>query len=298
MMKRIRPLIFGEVLFDHFPDGKAVLGGAPFNVAWHLQAFGLSPLMVSRIGNDELGKSVRESMEKWGMDTTGLQTDTLHPTGTVRVSIEDGEPAYEIVGPVAYDFIDSSSLPELDGTWLIYHGTLALRHENSRSALAFLKEKVSQYSFIDVNLRFPWFDRNKTVGMIRGADCVKLSEEELAILFPDGAGLEERLGSLLQLIRDRIVLTMGKRGATVVSAKDGSRESVVPAGKEAVVDTVGAGDAFASVIIAGRLLGWPLRTTLTRAQEFAGAIVGIRGATTSDRGFYADFINAWDPEQS
>ena len=35
--------VFGEVLFDVFPDGKQVLGGAPFNVAWHLQAFGIAP---------------------------------------------------------------------------------------------------------------------------------------------------------------------------------------------------------------------------------------------------------------
>ena len=38
-----QPLIFGEVLFDQFEDGSSVLGGAPFNVAWHLQAFGMQP---------------------------------------------------------------------------------------------------------------------------------------------------------------------------------------------------------------------------------------------------------------
>ena len=44
------PLIFGEVLFDVYPDGTEILGGAPFNVAWHLQGFGVSPLMISRVG--------------------------------------------------------------------------------------------------------------------------------------------------------------------------------------------------------------------------------------------------------
>ena len=37
-----RPVVFGEVLFDCFPDGSRVLGGAPFNVAWHCQAFWLA----------------------------------------------------------------------------------------------------------------------------------------------------------------------------------------------------------------------------------------------------------------
>ena len=48
-----QPLVFGEVLWDCFPDGQQVLGGAPFNVAWHLHAFGISPLFVSRVGQDE-----------------------------------------------------------------------------------------------------------------------------------------------------------------------------------------------------------------------------------------------------
>ena len=51
-----RPLIFGEVLFDRFPDGSIVLGGAPFNIAWHLQAFKQSPLFISRVGDDPLGQ--------------------------------------------------------------------------------------------------------------------------------------------------------------------------------------------------------------------------------------------------
>ena len=51
-----RPLIIGEVLFDVMPDGTRVLGGAPFNVAWHLEAFGLRPLMITRVGADDIGR--------------------------------------------------------------------------------------------------------------------------------------------------------------------------------------------------------------------------------------------------
>ena len=69
-----RACIFGEVLFDHFPDGRRVLGGAPFNVAWHLQAFGEAPFLVSRVGDDEEGDEVRSAMRAWGMDPAGLQT--------------------------------------------------------------------------------------------------------------------------------------------------------------------------------------------------------------------------------
>jgi len=84
-------VIFGEVLFDCFPDGNSVLGGAPFNVAWHLQAFGMSPMMISSVGDDELGNKVKSAMQDWSMRTTGLQLDPVHPTGSVDIEFVDGE---------------------------------------------------------------------------------------------------------------------------------------------------------------------------------------------------------------
>ena len=54
--------LFGEVLMDQFPDGQCVLGGAPFNVAWHLQAFGLAPQFISRVGKDAPGETIRQAM--------------------------------------------------------------------------------------------------------------------------------------------------------------------------------------------------------------------------------------------
>jgi fructokinase len=97
--------IFGEVLFDHFPDGHEILGGAPFNVAWHLKAFGQNPQSISRVGNDAEGDLVRSNMQNWGMATDFLQTDPSHPTGQVQISIENGDPTCRIVEDQAYDHI-------------------------------------------------------------------------------------------------------------------------------------------------------------------------------------------------
>ena len=94
------PVIFGEVLYDRFPDGSVVLGGAPFNVAWHLQAFGVAPLFVSRVGDDALGRSVRNTMIAWEMDTSGLQLDPVHPTGSV-IARPDGRYAINPTGSPA-----------------------------------------------------------------------------------------------------------------------------------------------------------------------------------------------------
>ena len=104
-----RLCIFGEVLFDHFPNGKRVLGGAPFNVAWHLQAFGQTPCFISRIGDDPEGQAVFAAMRDWGMDTDGVQIDPTKATGRVSVRFDGGEPVYEIVEHCAYDAIQSEA---------------------------------------------------------------------------------------------------------------------------------------------------------------------------------------------
>jgi len=284
-----RPCIFGEVLFDHFPDGRRVLGGAPFNVAWHLQAFGEAPFLVSRVGADEDGDRVRTAMRAWGMDPAGLQSDPELPTGRVRVRIDAGEPSYDIVHPAAWDAIDDSDCP-IGGCALLYHGSLALRDATSRSACDALRARRPAIVFIDVNLRPPWYHAERLRRGLDGAHWVKLNRDELDELAPGAGDLEDRARGLLDRCRlQGLLLTDGSRGATILTA-DGVRLQTRPANRVEVVDTVGAGDALAAVMILGLLRNWPLQDALDRAQRFASAIVGQRGATVRDPAFYAPFI--------
>lgn len=288
------PIVYGEALFDCFADGKAVLGGAPFNVAWNLQAFRLHPLFISRIGNDSLGQQIRAAMQDWGMDLSGLQTDPDHPTGTVQIRIENGEPSFNILPEQAYDYIDSRLLPSLRGASLLYHGSLILRSPLSAQTLQTLRADSGLPVFLDVNLRSPWWDFKTVHTTMCGVRWIKLNEFELQTLVPGDRPLHQRARELQAKTRAAWVLvTRGERGALVYSA-DGRMEEITPAGKVEVVDTVGAGDAFASVMITGLLRDWPLALSLARAQAFASAIVGLRGATTRDPDFYRPFIEDWD----
>jgi fructokinase len=286
-----RPCIFGEVLFDQFPGGRRVLGGAPFNVAWHLQAFGQQPYFVSRVGDDADGASIRAAMQGWGMDTGGLQTDAQLPTGRVQVSIEEGEPAYEIVHPAAWDAIGRpASLPDLA---LLYHGSLALRDPASREALAAVREQAPPLVFVDVNLRSPWWSRQRVLEDLRGADWVKLNRHELEQLWPGDGAFRGRAQALMrELGAQGLIVTDGERGAALLTA-GGEHLATRPARTMVVVDTVGAGDALASVMVLGLLRQWPLDVSLERAQYFASAIVGRRGATVNDPEFYARCIEHW-----
>lgn len=294
VVKTGQPVVFGEVLFDSFADGASVLGGAPFNVAWHLQAFGCAPLFISRIGDDALGEQVRTAMQDWGMQTTGLQSDPVRPTGQVRVHIENGEPAYDIVTDQAYDAIDSANLPDPGPLSLVYHGSLALRNHTSADALNTLLDHHRPPVFLDINLRPPWWNRADAERMLSRADWLKLNEHELVELLQADMDSQAGAARLFQQYNiSLIIITQGEKGAYVCS-RSGETFSVAPEGVSEVVDTVGAGDAFTSVCVLGLLQGWDMRKTLPRAQCFASAVVGVRGATVADRNFYAAFISDWN----
>ena len=285
--------VFGEALFDHFPDGSRVLGGAPFNVAWHLQAFGLSPRFISRIGDDPPGHEITVLMDAWGMSRRTLQTDCERPTGSVRVLIHDGEPIYEIVADCAYDFIDGKLLDEKSTEGILYHGSLAVRNPVARSALQATKALHQGKIFIDVNLRPPWWERETLLPMLHDADWVKLNEAELAELCPGYADLETAMQSFCaQFDLETLVVTRGEKGS-VACDKRQHFVAIKPPASNAVIDTVGAGDAFAALLLVGLSTQWPLEATLERAQAFACALVGRRGATVADREFYRAFSEQW-----
>ena len=290
--------VFGEVLFDCFPDGTEVLGCAPFNVAWHLRGFGLSPFFISRVGTDGRGEEIRSAMASWGLATTFLQTDPSHPTGQVRVSIEEGEPHYEIVPDSAYDVIQSPEGLPLPTTGLLYHGTLALRHPASAAALAALKVRHRGKIVLDVNLRSPWWSPDMVLPLVQEADHVKLNAAELALLTmapasqTDGASLEaamHRFAERHQL--QTLILTRGALGALCWS--DGEIISVGAATPTHVVDTVGAGDGFAAVVLLGLSQQWPLLKCLDHARDFAAELVSRRVATIDDAAVYQSFLTAW-----
>lgn len=291
MSERRPPVLFGEVLFDCFEDGSRVLGGAPFNVAWHLQAFGAEPLLVSRVGDDPPGRQVSEAMQQWGMSTAGLQLDPVHATGEVAVTLQQGQPRFEIVANRAWDHIDAAALPKVTPA-LIYHGSLALREATSARALRQLLVHRSPI-FVDVNLRDPWWTPQLIAERLAQADWVKLNDIELQLL----VGSAEDLLTLARALQKHhsiatLIVTRGSEGAFALDPH-GNVVDAGPVPETTVVDTVGAGDGFAAICLLGLLYDWPLALTLARAQQFAAHLVAQRGATSDDPSLYQMLRSAW-----
>ena len=296
------PLIFGEVLFDHFPDGSRVLGGAPFNVAWHLQGFGLGPFFVSAVGEDDTGREVLDRMGQWGMATDGVQIDRSHPTGRVTAHLVDGEPLFEIGSEQAYDYVRGDLAVEGLGSGevtLIYHGTLALREPASREAVTELRRATRAPTFVDLNLREPWWTREILDACLDGASWLKLNRDELSTVV--NAPVEtpeacEEAGLALAEKRDldTLIVTLGKGGSMLFRGGSTWSEEAVALELDEIVDTVGAGDAFSAVACMGMTRGWEPGDILRRGNAFAAEVCRIRGATTADRSLYRHQAEAWE----
>jgi fructokinase len=300
--------VYGEALVDDYTT-EQIVGGAPFNVARHLAAFMAPQLMITRIGSDKLGAVVRAEFERFAMSERGLQVDKMEETGRVVVERAGAGHRFVILPGQAYDFISAeaalAALAEVSPT-AFYFGTLAQRAERSRDTLHQLLAACTATRFLDLNLRPGQVDQACVLRSMDAADIVKVNEEELQALFAWYFGIDPAApalgadevraacGALLDKFSlQALIVTLGHRGSVYFGA-DGAfiakRDTPAP---PYVIDTVGAGDAFAAIFLLGRARGWALETTLTRANEFAGAVCAIPGAVPRDMGFYDKWVARW-----
>lgn len=293
-----RAVIFGEVLFDCFPDGQMVMGGAPFNVAWHLKGFNKDPLLISCLGADEYSKKVLARMQAWGLDTRGIQQNKAYPTGQVEISLTPhGQPSFSILPDQAYDFIDSNQVKKIVSVQkiaLLYHGTLAARNKSSMQALTYLRKQYHNNIFVDVNLRQPWWNQRLVKDLVQASRWVKLNDDELFTL---SENKQQNINSLASAYKKnysikQLILTLGEKGALLCD--ESSIYKGTPVMVHKIMDTVGAGDAFSAIIILGVLNGWSAGLAMPRALEFAALICGQRGATLMDRNIYTELIHKWE----
>ncbi len=281
----------GESLFDVFPD-RQVLGGAPLNAAVHAHQLaagrGGGAVMVSRVGQDELGQRVIAELNERGVGTEDLQTDPDHKTGIVHVRVDEhGQPDYEISPDVAWDWLQWD--PDLEALAhrcdAVTFSSLAQRHSQSRSSIQrFLSEASGAVRLFDLTIRQSYYDRDLLRRSCALSSVVKANLEELELLRRllglDGTDVDDVARSLRERFGlDLVVVTRGAEGTVLYTPRDrfeGSRVQYPPAPD---ADSVGAGDAATAAIAVGMVFGlaWPRIVDLA---NHAGAYVAsVPGGT-------------------
>jgi len=278
-------IIWGEVLWDLFPDG-AQLGGAPSNVAWHLGMAGGWARLVSRVGDDDDG---RRAIARLGevCDTSLVQIDPERATGVVEVTVERGEPRYKLVADRAWERIACTDdvIGALGEASVLIYGTLAQR---TAAGLQGWRDGMNAahgrcLKVCDVNLRKtangPEINESVAVlAALERADMVKVNDRELASL-ADWLGWSDPIAELRK--RPRVVaVTHGADGSTLYGP-DPTARAIEIAGTPAKPggDNVGCGDAFLAILVHGMTLGWDFAQCGRAASRWAAAVAEVRGAT-------------------
>jgi len=283
----------GEILWDVFPDGEH-LGGAVFNLAAHARRLGHEVFFISAVGEDARGKAALARMAELGLAARFVRRVAGQATGTVSVWLDaTGQPDFTIHRPAAYDYADLSEedLAELAAwrpDWLCF-GTLHQMHPAARALTGKLIEALpGARRFYDVNLRKQSYTPELVLELMSVANIVKLNDTEAVQIqrmfgrpLLDAAAFARSFA--VEFGWEAVVITRGAQGCAVWRQGEWIEAPGYPV---AVVDTVGAGDAFAAAFLHGLAEGWKL----AKIADFANRV----GALIASR---AGAVPHWQPEE-
>jgi fructokinase len=276
---------FGEVLWDILPLAM-VLGGAPFNFTYRINALGNTGLMISRLGKDALGEKAFRKIQSLGMPTDLIEWDDNFPTGTVEVSFDAyHNPDYVIIPQVAYDQIgvDENLLNRVSMADCICFGTLSQRSKKSATSLRIILEAAQQaVKFLDINLRKACYSLESITFSLRNSDILKLNQaesEQVAEMLGYGRlTIPDFCARMIENWQLRYcIVTLAEKGAFVRSA-DGESE-YEPGYAVSLVDSLGAGDAFSAGFVHQILQGKSTLEACFFGNKLGAQVAMQKGAT-------------------
>jgi fructokinase len=274
----------GEILWDMLAAGRQ-LGGAPANFAYCSHLLGDRGVVASRVGSDELGADIRQSLLALGITDQFLQVDPEHPTSTVQVQVNaQGQPKFEIVDSVAWDFLEwTPSWKALaQSADAICFGSLAQRHSQSRETiLKFLEAtRPDVLRIFDVNLRQSFYSLDTVSESLTKANVVKLNHEEVPVV-RELLHIEARdevsfCHEVIEKFRLKLIcITRGPNGSLLC---DRHTTQEHPGFTVHVKDTIGAGDAFTAGLVHDLLRGNTLGGMNDSANRMGAWVASNHGA--------------------
>lgn len=283
-MSKSNILCFGEILWDLLPEelGGRIAGGAPMNVAYHLNALGIPSNIISRVGNDALGLELKDFLTQKGISTEFVQTDNVLPTGVVDVTLDaKGSPSYKIVQPVAWDNImltDDIKKAVSEADALVF-GSLICRNEASKQTLFELLD-LAKSTVFDVNLRAPFYSKDIIEPLLQKANIVKMNEDELNIISKWNSH-ETDFTEQVREVQERydiktLIVSHGSIGAYCYEKNILYFQHAF---EITVKDTIGSGDAFLAAFLSEKMTGKNAKECLLTACK-AGAYVATQTGAT------------------
>ena len=266
----------GEALIDQVKQGVKLMGrftgGAPTNVAAMVANLGQSSVLLTKIGDDDEGKMILETLRQLGVDTNHIKVTDAHDTTVAKVQVDKkGQRTFTFDRRNAADLfltkedIDPSLFESGD---ILHFGSVNLVPSLTRKAHEFAIDTAKKNDLIlsfDPNLRFSLWPntlalREAVKEFMIGVDIFKVTEEELNFIFPD-MSIESAIEKVFQAKITWLILSKGDQGLVAYQAKQ--KPIVIKGNKVKVVDTTGAGDALIGALLTKLLAAGISKSKLT-----------------------------------
>ena len=282
-MKNKRPIIvgIGELLWDVLPTGKRA-GGSPVNLVFHANQLGAQGCAISTVGEDALGDELLKELDENKIQY--IVPRVKRPTGTVNVTLQGGNPTYDIKEDVAWDYIPVTKESEemILHADAVAYGTLALRSGVSRESILKLLHlaPIGTVKYCDLNLRPNFYSFEQIEELFELSDIVKINAKELKIITPM-FGLENMTNDeVAHLLINKynlhyFILTSGGNYSSVYGKNE---ISCIKTPFVQIVDTVGAGASFSGAFLYSILTGATLREAHKKAVEIGAFVCMNSGA--------------------
>jgi ribokinase len=250
-------------------------GGKGANQAVAAAGAGATPIFLGAVGTDTVGGEILADLTARGVDTSNL-TRVDDPTGVALITVSrDGENVI-VVAPGANGVLDADATAALVARLAGSHGVLLCQLEISPAVVSAAATEIERLGgrFV-LNLSPSRYVSPKLLAL---ADPLILNEREAADLASsviDGAADARTIATRLLDSSRSVVITLGGDGAVVA---DSGGVTHVPAQQVTVVDTTGAGDAFAGALAAELASGGDLRTAVAAGIAAGAAAVQHPGA--------------------
>lgn len=272
MEKRYDVTALGELLIDFTENGlssqgnpllEANPGGAPCNVLAMLSKLGRKTSFIGKVGDDQFGHMLKDSIESAGIDSAGLVLDgKAHTTLAFVHKLPDGDRTFSFYRDPGADILlrkDEVSREQIAASRIFHFGSLSFTHpgvrEASEYAIACAKEAGVLVSF-DPNLREPLWDslekaKEAICWGLSQCDVLKISDNEVTFMtgetdYPKGAKLLQE-----QYQIPLVFVTFGKEGS--MALWNGKQIQARPFLQEGTIETTGAGDTFTGSVLNGLL---------------------------------------------
>ena len=291
-------LCCGEALIDMLPctsdagqDAFApACGGAVFNTAIALGRLGAPAGMLTGLSTDLFGELLSEELRASNVNTSHVITSD-RPTTLAFVTLDSGQASYSFFDEnSAGRMLSAQDLPAISSdVTALYFSCISLVCEPAADTYAALAQSEGQdrVVMLDPNIRQGFITnearyRERLGKMIKLADIVKVSDEDLEWIDPSENTLTDKAKALLDQGPSLVIVTKGADGATAYMQGNGKVD--VPAQKAQVVDTVGAGDTFnggvlaalsASGVLDKDSIGTLPASTIEHALTFGAKVAGV-----------------------